>query len=182
MNNFLNTVKIIEDLNEFAVKKLKKLRNTLLLSYRQVEKGAGLKKNTYSKIESGAVLTNLRTVGALINFYGMEYHEFFNFVKELPSERTLRKKIETYHKIHNSSAYEVIYEQPDLIELIEYRLLLSDLFTDWIIAEEVITYCKKQYKYAYLLSSVRNTLNNAVTKGWLVRDDKSKPKRYKKKG
>src|SRR5690606_34787092 len=168
-------------LNDAAVKKLKDLRNILLLSFSQVERGARLKKNKYSKIESGSILSNLNTIGSLINFYGIEYHDFFNFEKELPDEKTLRRKIEAYHKRHNSSDYKVIYEQPDLIEFIEFRLLKTSLFADWVTAEQLVTYCKGNHKYDYIVSSARNTLNNAVKKGWLVVDDKAKPKRYKRK-
>ena len=69
----------------------------------------------------------------------------------------------------------------DLIGLIEFRLLATDLFSEWVTAEQVISYCKTKYKFEYLPSSTPNTVDNAVKKGWLVVDDKTKPKRYRKK-
>ncbi|SEM22181.1 hypothetical protein SAMN05216436_102275 [bacterium A37T11] len=173
----------ISDLNELFYKKLSerisKLRKIFILSYEAVAKGTGLTGVTIKKIEESKGTSYINSIIPIINFYGINHADFFNFSKPLPSETQLRKNMIAFHKEHNSTAYEVIFEKPDLIDLIELRLLDSTLFDTWVTDKDVFAFCKKNYKISY--TSIPNTLDLAVKKGFLIREPSAKPKQYKKK-
>ncbi|SKC02786.1 hypothetical protein SAMN05660841_03711 [Sphingobacterium nematocida] len=54
---------------------------------------------------------------------------------------------------------------------------LHKAFENWVDEQGVIDYCKKNYSFIY--DTATNTLNSAVKKGWLQRDDNASPKKYK---
>ncbi|SEM05080.1 hypothetical protein SAMN05216436_101265 [bacterium A37T11] len=176
-----------KEINSKTIKKLEDLRNTLLLNYSEVEDGSGLKKGTYSKIARELVSSGLETIGAIILFFGFEYHEFFDFSKPLPSEAALKKRMERFHKAHGSTAYEVIYKQPELSEVIEHRLLHTSLFDNWVNVETISAYLKTSYGYEYgnvsagLLGAVKSQLLISRKKR-STPDSKSRYNEYKRYG
>lgn len=174
--------KIIKDTNDKIGRKLKGLRGILLLSRRKIAKELSMDGQTVGNFEEGKTGGNSDKLSALILFYGYTHEEFYDFSKPLPTEKQLKSKMKRFHESIGSDAYKIIYDRPDLIDLIEFRLLDTDLFDDWQDADQVIEYCEAKYGYQYISTSVPNTLNNAVKKSWLIRDDKSRPKRYRRKG
>lgn len=151
-----------KQINEKSRHRLKDLRTKLLLTYKQVDKGAQVTQNTVSRIEKGTVASSLDNIGAIILFYGFEYHEFFNFSKPLPDEKSLRSQMERFHRKHDSKAYEVIYKQPELIELVEHRLIANGVFDKWVTTADVEDYLTEHYNYSY--ENVSGTLLRAVNK------------------
>ena len=115
-------------------------------------------------------------INELIVFYGYTLKDFHS-LESLPTWKELLQKIESSHKANKSDAYLILQEKPNLIDLIEHRLSATKLFEDWVDENSVLNFCKTEYGYSY--DSATNTLNNAVTKGWLIRDDNVKPKKYK---
>ncbi|HWK58470.1 MAG TPA: hypothetical protein VNQ80_14090 [Parapedobacter sp.] len=167
--------------NVKVAEKLYGLRALLLLSRPKIGAEVGVDSKTIGNFEEGRTGGQTDKLSALIFFYGFTHKEFYDFDKPLPTEKQLKSRMKRFHEAIGSDAYKIIYDRPDLIDLIEFRLLATDLFSEWVTAEQVISYCKTKYHYEYLPTSVPNTLDNAVKKGWLVVDDKAKPKRYRKK-
>lgn len=173
--------KVVKTLNEKMGKRLYGLRSLLMYSLTKIGKAAGIDGQTVRNFEEGRTGGQTDKLSALIFFYGYTHKEFYDFDKPLPTEKQLKSRMKKFHEAIGSDAYKIIYDRPDLIDLIEFRLLATDLFSDWVSAEQVIIYCKTKHHYEYLPSSVPNTLDNAVKKGWLVVDEKAKPKRYRKR-
>lgn len=181
-NNFKNLQN--NHFNEFAIKnnietgkKLRAIRNLLVRKPEEIADVLTMTTNTLKNAENGENV-GVEIINELILFYGYSLSEFYN-LRSLPTWKKLIKKIEETHKAINSKSYEILFDQPSLIDLIEHRLLDTDLFTIWTDENAVIRYCKDSYGYEY--KSATNTLNNAVTKEWLIRDDSVKPKKYMKK-
>ncbi|WP_262245730.1 hypothetical protein [Parapedobacter soli] len=172
---------IIRELNKKSGDKLLKTRAILVLSRGTIGKKISVDGQTIGSLEEGETGGHTDKLSALILFYGYTHKEFYDFDKPLPTERQLKSRMKRFHEAIGSDAYKIIYDRPDLIDLIEFRLLATDLFSEWVTAEQVISYCKTKYKFEYLPSSTPNTLDNAVKKGWLAVDEKAKPKRYRKK-
>lgn len=158
-------------------KKLRAIRNLLVRKPEEITDVLTMTTNTLKNAENGENV-GVEVINELILFYGYSLSEFYN-LRSLPTWKKLIKKIEDTHKAINSKSYEILFDQPSLIDLIEHRLLDTDLFTIWADENAVIKYCKDSYGYEY--KSATNTLNNAVTKEWLIRDDSVKPKKYMKK-
>lgn len=181
-NNFKNLHN--NHFNELAIKnnietgkKLRAIRNLLVRKPEEIADVLTMTTNTLKNAENGENV-GVEIINELILFYGYSLSEFYN-LRSLPTWKKLIKKIEETHKAINSKSYEILFDQPSLIDLIEHRLLDTDLFTIWTDENAVIKYCKDSYGYEY--KSATNTLNNAVTKEWLIRDDSVKPKKYMKK-
>jgi transcriptional regulator with XRE-family HTH domain len=181
-NNFKNLQN--NHFNELAIKnnietgkKLRAIRNLLVRKPEEIADVLTMTTNTLKNAENGENV-GVEIINELILFYGYSLSEFYN-LRSLPTWKKLIKKIEETHKAINSKSYEILFDQPSLIDLIEHRLLDTDLFTIWTDENAVIRYCKDSYGYEY--KSATNTLNNAVTKEWLIRDDSVKPKKYMKK-
>jgi len=82
-----------------------------------------------------------------------------------------------FHKARGSDAYKKLFKNPKLIDLLEEELLLSGYFKTWRDVAEVQQHCRDTYGYHY--PSATGTLNTAVEKGWLVKDGKTSPMKYK---
>lgn len=179
----INTIisNLINSTNKKVGNRLYGLRALLIFSKNKIGSASGIDGQTIGNLEEGNTGGYTDKLSALILFYGYTHKEFYDFDKPLPTERQLKSRMKKFHESIGSDAYKIIYDRPDLIDLIEFRLLATDLFSEWVTAEQVISYCKTKYKFEYLPSSTPNTLDNAVKKGWLVVDDKTKPKRYRKK-
>lgn len=172
---------VVKEINKKTGRKLSSIRAILVLSRGTIGKKISVDGQTIGKLEEGKTGGYTDKLSTLIFFYGYTHKEFYDFDKPLPTEKQLKSRMKRFHESIGSDAYKIIYDRPDLIDLIEFRLLATDLFSDWATAEQVIAYCKTKYHYEYLPTSVPNTLDNAVKKGWLVVDEKAKPKRYRKK-
>jgi len=157
--------------------RLRQLRNLLVLKPEDLSVVLTISTNTIKKAEEGGNV-GIEIIGELALFYGFTLEQFYN-IEILPSWEELTKQIITFNKKHKSIAYEILLDRPNLQDLIEFRILATDLFKEWINESQVIEYCKKEYNYNY--SSATNTLNNCVNKGWLISDENSKPKRYRLK-
>ena len=162
--------------NKLIGKRLADLRNLLVKQPDEIASALSVSTNTVKHAEGGANV-GTEVLNELILFYGYSLKEFYSF-PELPSWQILVKRIEKYHISIKSDSYLVIYDRPNLIHLIENRLLTStDLFSNWVTEKDVLDFCKNNYSFIY--DSATNTLNNIVKKDWLIRDDKSSPKKYK---
>lgn len=162
--------------NMYFGKLLEELRNTLLLKPEDLADVLSISTNTIKKAERGGNV-GIEVLGELIFFYGFTFEEFYS-LKQIPHWKELVLRIETFHKKHRSQAYKILYKKPNLIDLIEFRLLKTDFFDKWMDEQDVIQKCEKEYGFKF--DSATNTLNNAVTKGWLISNDRTKPKKYKK--
>jgi len=162
--------------NKLIGKRLADLRNLLVKQPDEIASALSVSTNTVKNAEGGANV-GTEVLNELILFYGYSLKEFYSFPK-LPSWQTLVKRIEKYHISIKSDSYLVIYDRPNLIHLIENRLLIStDLFSNWVTEKDVLDFCENNYSFIY--DSATNTLNNIVKKDWLIRDDKSSPKKYR---
>lgn len=157
--------------------KLKSLRQSLLLKPEDLAAVLTISTNTIKKAEEGGNV-GIDVLKEIIMFYGFTIDEFYSS-ESIPHWQDLYKQIEKFHKKYKSESYKIINQRPQLIDLIEFRLLKSDLFKQWVDENQVLEFCKKEYAYEY--STAINTLNNAVSKGWLIVNEDSKPKKYKVK-
>ncbi|WP_353197358.1 hypothetical protein [Parapedobacter defluvii] len=64
-----------------------------------------------------------------------------------------------------------------MIDLLEEELIPSGYFKTPRDVPEVQQHCRNTYGYNY--PSATGTLNAAVEKGWLVKDEKTSPMKYK---
>ncbi len=172
---------IAESNNSKVGERLITLRNLLVIKPEDISEVLSITVNTIKNAESGNKNVGIEILFELIAFYGYTATEFFNFNKSLPTWKSLRSKMIRHHQTTGLNVLTILNKQPELYDLIQFRLLDTDLFNDWKDADQVIEYCSAKYQYEYLPTSVPNTLNNAVKKGWLIRDDDSKPKRYRKR-
>ncbi|RKO70766.1 hypothetical protein D7322_15980 [Sphingobacterium puteale] len=156
-------------------KMLKALRNLLVRQPDEIASVLSMTTNTLKNAEKGANV-GTEVINELIGFYGYTPKDFHS-LESLPTWEELLQKIESFHKANKSDVYLILKEKPNLIDLIEHRLLNTKLFKNWVDENSVLNFCKTEYDYSY--ESAINTLNNAVTKGWLIRDDSVKPKKYK---
>ena len=157
--------------------KLRKLRNLLVLKPEDLSKVLNLSTNTIKKAEEGGNV-GIEVMGELCLFYGYTLEKFYS-LKSLPTWDELMKQIETFHLKHKSIAHKIMFERPHLQDLIEFRIIETNLFKEWVDEGHVIEFCKKEYGHNY--SSATNTLNNCVKKGWLISDENTKPKKYRLK-
>jgi transcriptional regulator with XRE-family HTH domain len=174
---------LINESNIETGRKLRNLRNILLLSYQDIETATKVSRITVARVEDGEKGCNRESVLALIFFYGYELHKFYDFSKRLPTEKELKKQMIDFHINHESKEYEIIYKQPDLIELIEQKLLKTALFNKWVEVTDVYKFCKEKYVYEY--NSISGTLILATKKGLLTsrkkdNDAKARVNEYRK--
>lgn len=156
---------------------LKLFRNILLRNPEEIASVLTITVNTIKNIESGKN-SHAENINELIFFYGYSLQEFYS-LKQLPTWQDLFKKMKVAHSSIDSEAYKIIYKNPNLIDLIEYRLLGSVFFETWVTEKEVVQFCSNNYNYEY--TQAAQTLNKAVENGWLIKDEKSKPMRWKRK-
>ena len=155
--------------------KLKCLRQSLLLKPDDLAAVLTISTNTLKKAEQGGNV-GIEIINEIVFFYGFAIDQFYS-TESLPNWQDLKKQIEKFHKEHKSESYKILNQRPQLIDLIEYRLLKSDFFKQWVDENQVLEFCKTEYAYEY--STATNTLNNAVSKGWLIANENFKPKKYK---
>lgn len=157
--------------------KLRQLRNSLVLKPEDLSSVLTISTNTIKKAEEGGNV-GIEVIGELVLFYGFTLEQFYN-LEILPSWEELTNQVIEFNKKNRSNAFEILFERPHLQDLIEFRILGTNLFKEWVNETQVIEFCKKEYNYNY--SSATNTLNNCVNKGWLISDENLKPKRYRLK-
>lgn len=157
--------------------KLRQLRNLLVLKPEVLSTALTISTNTIKKAEDGGNV-GIEVIGELVFFYGFTMEKFYS-LDALPTWDELMKQIETFHLKHKSIVHKIIFERPHLQDLIEFRIIETNLFKEWVDEGHVIEFCKKEYGHNY--SSATNTLNNCVKKGWLISDEYTKPKKYKLK-
>lgn len=157
--------------------KLKQLRNLLVLKPEDISSVLTISTNTIKKAEEGGNV-GIEVIGELCLFYGYTLEKFYS-LKSLPTWENLKQQMVEFHIKNKSIIYKKIFDRPSLQDLIEFRLLKTNLFEDWVNESQVIDFCKNKYNYNY--SSATNTLNNCVLKGWLIIDKNSKPRKYKLK-
>jgi len=157
--------------------KLKCLRQSLLLKPEDLATVLTISTNTIKKAEEGGNV-GTEVLNEIILFYGFTIDQFYS-TDSIPHWTDLNKQIENFHKKHKSESYKILNQRPQLIDLIEYRLLGNNFFENWVDEKQVIEFCKEEYAYEY--STATNTLNNAVSKGWLIANENFKPKKYKVK-
>jgi len=170
---------ICAELIEKAIERLIEVREALSLKIPALAKSSPLSKSTLERLEKREGTPSLETIFSLILFYGFTLSEFFDFEKPLPDADRLKRKMKAFHKKIESDAYEKVFSQPKLNDLIPEELIPNGYFDGYHTVAEVVDFCKEEYGYTY--ENATNTLNIAVKKGWLIRDDQSKPKRYRKK-
>lgn len=152
---------IISSLHKETGQRLKELRNLLLLSVSSLSKATNIPRPTIVRIEKGND-SKRSAVEALILFYGYSIPEFYRFGK-LPTESNLRKRIQQFHKKNHSQSFKIINDQPDLIEIIEHKILKNyTLFNDWVGVKTVHQFCLAELGYNY--TNVSGTLLTAVKK------------------
>ncbi len=171
---------ISDALIEKAVSRLIEIKEKLSIKTPQLAIASPLSKSTLERLEKREVTPSLESLFSLILFYGLTLPEFFDFDKPLPDAEKLKRKMKAFHKKMGSDAYEKVFSQPKLNDLIPEELIPGGYFDDYRTVADVVSYCKEEFGYTY--GNATNTLNNAVEKGWLVVDDKVKPKRYRRKG
>ncbi|MFC3196491.1 hypothetical protein ACFOET_02570 [Parapedobacter deserti] len=88
----------------------------------------------------------------------------------MPSADKLKARLIKFHKAHGSDAYINLFKDPKLIDLLEEELIPSGYFKTPRDVPEVQQYCRETYGYNY--PSATGTLNTAVEKGWLVKNEK----------
>lgn len=177
-NTFYETSKtstLVKESSVFHGQRLRALRNILIRNPEEIAEVLTISVNTLKNIESGKN-AGIESICELIFFYGYSLKEFYSMTK-LPTKEELFRRIEKFHSKIGSDTYKIIYENPKLIALIEFELLNTELFETWVTEKEVVKYCLENYKYEY--TQAAKTLNNAFAKGWLTKDEKSKPKRWK---
>lgn len=157
--------------------RLRQLRNLLVLKAEDLSTVLNISTNTIKKAEEGGNV-GIEIIGELVLFYGFTLEEFYS-LEILPTWEELTKQVINFNKKHKSSAYEILLDRPHLQDLIEFRLLETNLFKEWVDEGQVSEFCKKEYGHNY--SNATNTLNNCVKKGWLISDEYTKPKKYKLK-
>ena len=154
--------------------KLKCLRQSLLLKPEDLAAVLTISTNTIKKAEQGGNV-GIEIINEIVLFYGFTIDQFYS-TDSVPNWQDFKKQIEKFHKEHKSESYKIINQRPQLIDLIEYRLLKSDFFKQWVDEDQLLEFCNREYNYNY--SSATNTLNNCVQKGWLIIDENAKPKKY----
>ncbi|WP_164111694.1 MULTISPECIES: hypothetical protein [Sphingobacterium] len=173
-NSLLKTLAIMQ--NKQIGERLKGLRNLLAKRAEEISSVLAMSTNTLKGAENGENV-GVEVINELILFYGYTLQEFYS-LKKLPSWKALMQRIIKYHMSIQSNAHMILEERAGLMELLEHRLIPNTkLFEDWVDEQEVIDFCKKNYSFIY--DTATNTLNSAVKKGWLQRDDNVSPKKYK---
>lgn len=160
-----------------AITRLIEIREALNLSVYAVSKAADVFRTTIDRIEKSEATPTLEILFPLIHFYGFTLPNFFNFDKPLPSADKLKSQLIKFHKAHGSDAYLKLFKDPKLIDLLEEELIPVGYFKSWRDVQEVQQYCRDTYGYSY--PSATGTLNAAVEKGWLLKDEKTSPMKYK---
>ncbi|MFD2554201.1 hypothetical protein [Sphingobacterium tabacisoli] len=170
----LKTLAILQ--NKQIGERLKGLRNLLAKRPEEISSVLSMSTNTLKGAENGENV-GIEVINELILFYGYTLQEFYS-LKKLPSWKALMQRIIKYHISIKSVAHGILEERSGLMELLEHRLIPNTkLFENWVDEQGVIDYCKKNYSFTY--DTATNTLNSAVKKGWLQRDDNISPKKYK---
>ena len=148
--------------------KIQKLRELLSLTQLQLGKALGISKGTIASMEAGKRFTGDYLL-AIVHFFAMDLSEFSNFRTALPDELAFRSRIKEYHKKHNSTAYKILDEPPNLNALIEFRLVKSDFFKTPKTVKEIVEHCNSEYELSFKSSIVSQALINATKSGILKR-------------
>lgn len=157
--------------------KLKQIRNLLVIKPEDLASVLTISTNTIKKAEEGGNV-GIEVLGEILMFYGFTIEHFYS-LDSLPNWEELTKQIEKFHLKNKSEGYKILSQRPQLIDLIEHRLLKTYFFRHWVDENQVIEFCKKEYNHHY--TNATNTLNNCVDKGWLISDENTRPKKYRLK-
>ena len=189
--NSNNSVKelILKQLDEHY-KKLRALRNLLLLTTAELESATKISASSIKRVENGKNIGN-DILGQLIFFYGYSFEEFFA-LKALPTWQELIKRMETFHKKNGSESYKVIYTiKPTIKDLLQYRAINSTLFDNWVSSKEVVIFCEKHYGFKTINSKDKdgkekkpttiNALNALVKLDLLIKQGKTSDVTYMRK-
>lgn len=156
--------------------KLESLRNILILKAEDLATVLTISVNTIKNVEKG-LNVGIEAQGELMFFYGFTLEELSS-LKQLPTWKELVERIENFHKKHNSTAHNIVNKKPKLLELIEFRLIYTDVFDNWVNEIVIENLCIEEYGFEY--KSILSTLNKSVEKGLLTSEGKGSDTKYKK--
>lgn len=164
--------------------KLKRLRETLMLSQQQLATVLLLSRSTITRIESGdGVSPGIDNYGMLIFFFGYTFETFFTNSFKYPNEHALRQQIEEFHRKEGSETYKVIYSQPDFSELVNNKVLKSNFFETFRDVQTTLKHIEDKYGFRYPSSVASNylkTLSNRKTLQFRLKEGSQKDHEYKK--
>lgn len=146
--------------------RLKAIRKLLILSLKKAATGSDLTVASLKRLEEGKGNVHLINLLKLLTFYGIPVVEFFDFSKKLKEEKEFRANMINFHKKHNSLRHKIIDTPPDLIDLIELRLLDLNLFKEWVDVQAVDEYIKTAFGITY--KNISGSLLTAIKNGWLT--------------
>lgn len=163
---------LIEEEKEAIGMRIRSLRKLVSLTVTQLGKATEISKGTINSIESGRGF-NADYILAISHFFAMELSELANYRLPLPNELEFRARIKEYHEKHESTAYEVLDEQPNLNAVIEFRLARTEfLLGKSRSVKEISAFCNEEYGLTLKSSILSQALKKAVDNEILVREPK----------
>lgn len=164
--------------------RVRKLRELLSLSRKEVEEALNITEQTIMSIEGGKGFTGDYII-AIGHFFGMNLSELASVNSPLPDEVEFREKLETLHKGKNIKAYRVLIKNiPTLKVIIRARLIKSAFLKgSFRGVKDINNYLKDTYNISFESSILSQALLDAVSEGFLekIKDGKNHLYRVKKK-
>lgn len=149
--------------------RIRKLRDSLSLTQKQLAEQIGVSVGTVRAIETGDGFTGDYLL-ALAHFFGMELSELVDYHAEIPNEEELRDHMAAYHLQYQSDIDEsLLNHPPNLKHLVTTRLAQSEFLQQPRKVKEIQKFIEAQYELKYSSSALSQALINAVKAGVLQR-------------
>jgi len=151
---------------KIAGKKLKAIRDTLLLSRKSVKKAIGIPISTLERIENGELPYPISWLNALCDFYVVNKEDIYNNNKPTVDWKTLRRRILSKHK-ENQKIVKVLNSKPYPKKAIVHRILKTQYLDNYRNADELRLHFKTRYGLSFTYTTLRNSLTSLEEKGIL---------------
>lgn len=142
---------------KIAGKKLKAIRDALLLSRKSVKKAIGIPTSTLERIENGELPYPISWLNALCDFYAINKEDIYNANKPTVDWKTLRRRILSKHKENQKIAKE-LNAKPHPKKAIVHRILKTEYLDQYKNADEMRLHFKTRYGLSFAYTSLRNSM------------------------
>lgn len=142
---------------EIAGRKLKEIRDALLLSRKRVKDAIGIPIATLERIENGELPYPISWLNSLCDFYVINKEEIYNEHKPIPDWKTLRRRILSHSK-EKPNAIKALNSNPYPKKAIVHRVLKTDFLDEYKDADKVLLHFKTRYGLTFEYTTLRNSL------------------------
>lgn len=151
---------------KIAGKKLKAIRDALLLSRKSVKKAIGIPASTLERIENGELPYPISWLNSLCTFYVANKEDLYIDSKPTPDWKTLRRRMLASHR-DNQKILKELNANPYPKKAIVHRILKTHYLDHYRNADELRLHFKTRYGWLFAYTTLRNSLVSLEEEGIL---------------